>query len=155
MKKKNSEKIDPENQTRNADYKHLEQQFTLKMFENIFVVVLATILFTITGIWQLVVLAGFLGGFFTIKSKNAFVIGFIGAFLGWMGLFVYYALTTDLLTFFDFWLEQTMGIPLNFVYLIMFFSSIMGGVIGALGALNGLFISRILFKKISKIRSFF
>lgn len=127
----------------------LKNQFTVKSFANIIIVFCATILFTLTGIWQLVVLAGFIGGFFTSRFQRAFLIGFIGVFLGWMALFIYYTMTTELLLFFTFWFEETMGFPLGVVYLWMTFSSLLGGVVGALGALNGLFVSRIILKYVS------
>ena len=124
--------------------------FSLKSYESLRLVLFSTIIFTITGIWQLIIISGFIGGFFCKRAKLGIAIGFIGAFLGWVTLFIYYVLTTEMLYFFEFWIETTMGYPKELAYLLMLISSLFGGFIGALGGLNGVRIKYLLTEKILK-----
>lgn len=132
----------------------LRDIFSLKPSQALVLTLFAAILFTITGVWQLIVLAGFLGGFFTKHAKMGALVGFMGAFLGWMILFAYYALTTEMLYFFEFWLVETMGFTIEWLYLLWFFSSVCGGIIGGLGGINGVLISRMFIEKLSHSRTF-
>ncbi len=132
--------------------KELRSVFSLKFSNIIVIVIVSAILFTITGIWQLIVVAGFLGGFFTRKGKKGFLVGFMGVFLGWMALFLYYALTTEMLYFFQFWMVETLGITIEWLYLLMMICSAFGGLIGGLGGLNGALVSNIVVNKLSKWR---
>lgn len=108
--------------------------------------IITAILLTLTGMWQFVIVAGFLAGFFTNRGKQAVYIGFIAVFIGWMCLFMVNALTTQMLTFFDYWLVQTMGADLNWSLILMILSSLAGGIFGGLGGINGVLISRIYFR---------
>lgn len=134
--------------------KELREIFSLKPLQALILTIFTVVLFTITGIWQLIVLAGFIGGFFTKRAKMGALVGFMGAFIGWMILFTYYALTTEMLYFFEFWLVETMGFTVEWLSLLWIFSSFFGGIVGGLGGINGVFISRILIEKISSSRAF-
>lgn len=129
----------------------LREPFILKPYIAAFSVWICTVLFTITGVWQLIIIAGFIGGFFCKRAKLGALIGAIGVFIGWMSLFIYYVLTTEVLIFFQFWIEDTMGYPLELVYLLMFVSSLFGGFFGGLGGINGVYIREILLTKIVRM----
>ncbi|TFF97105.1 MAG: hypothetical protein EU547_05230 [Promethearchaeota archaeon] len=128
--------------------KQQKELFIIKPYEAMIITYLSTILFTITGIWQLIVISGFLGGFFCQRARMGLIIGFLGVFLAWISLFLFYSLTTEMIFFFQFWLVETMGYSLEILYIIMLVSSFMGGIIGALGGINGTFIKQILLKHV-------
>ena len=132
-----------------GNLKLTEQQkelFIIKSYEAIIITYISTLLFTITGIWQLIVISGFLGGFFCQRARKGLIVGFLGVYLAWMSLFFVYALTTEMISFFQFWLVETMGYSLIILYIIMLLSSFMGGIIGALGGINGTFVKQFLLK---------
>ena len=61
--------------------KQQKELFIIKPYEAMIITYLSTILFTITGIWQLIVISGFLGGFFCQRARMGLIIGFLGVFL--------------------------------------------------------------------------
>ncbi len=134
--------------------KDLREIFLLKPLQLIILVIILTILFTLTGIWQLVIISGFFGGFLSKRAKHGGLIGFIGVFFGWMILFIYYALTTEMIRFFEFWINQTMGLNTELLYLIMIVCSLAGGFFGGLGGINGAFISQIFIENLGKSKRF-
>ncbi len=140
------------NEIPNKLEQELRSVFSLKFSRIILIVIVSAILFTITGIWQLIVVAGFLGGFFTSNGKKGFLAGFLGVFFGWMALFLFYALTTEMLYFFQFWMVETLGITIEWLYILMMICSAFGGLIGGLGGLNGAIVSNIVVTKLSKWR---
>ena len=107
------------------------------------------IVLTLTGIWQLVLIAGFVGGFLPKKLKGGrgFLIGFVGIVIAWMILFGIYAITTDMIDFFQRFLVEIIGFPLGVSFFALLGCSIVGGMVGGFGGLNGVFVSRILIKR--------
>jgi len=107
------------------------------------------ILLTLTGVWQLVLIAGFVGGFIPkrLKGGRGFLIGFVGILIAWLILFGIYAITTDMVDFFQRFLVEIVGLPLGVIFLAFLGCSIVGGFVGGLGGLNGVFVSRILIKR--------
>ncbi len=56
--------------------------------------------------------------------------------------------------FFDFWLVETMGFGISWLYVFWVVCSMLGGIVGCLGGINGAYVSRIMIEKIAKSRHF-
>ena len=138
-------------EAKNEDLRaRLHEALSLKPRSAFFLTLLTGLSFTMKGLWQLVVIAGLLGGFFIKRGREALKVGFVGIFSAWMILFIGQALFAETLSFFTFWMVETMGLPIELILLGMALSSLIGGCFGALGALNGVYLGRIV---IDKVRS--
>ena len=100
---------------------------------------------TLTGIWQLLLVAGFLGGFLpkSLKVKRGLLIGFLGGLFAWMLLFGIYALTTEMPVFLERLLVDIIGLDRFMIPLLFLICSTFGGLFCGLGGMNGVLVSRL------------
>ncbi len=100
---------------------------------------------TLTGVWQLLLVAGFLGGFLpkNIKMKRGLLIGFVGGLAAWMLLFGFYFLTTEMPLFLERFLVDIIGLDRLMIPLLFLVCSTFGGLFCGLGAINGVLVSRL------------
>ncbi len=100
---------------------------------------------TLTGVWQLLLVAGFLGGSLpkSLKVSRGLLIGFVGGLTAWMLLFGIYALTTEMPVFLERLLVDIIGLDRFMIPLLFLVCSTFGGLFCGLGAMNGVLISRL------------
>ncbi len=100
---------------------------------------------TLTGVWQLLLVAGFFGGFLPkgLKVKRGLLIGFMGGLVAWMFLFGLYSLTTEMPVFLDRLLVDIIGLDRFMIPLLFLICSTFGGLFCGLGGMNGVLISRL------------
>jgi len=89
----------------------------------------------LSGSWVVMFVAGALGSLFVKRHRKAFLVGFLGVFIGWLILFSYLILTAQALAIADFFLSQ-LGIS-GMGWLVILISCIIGGLLGGFGALLG------------------
>lgn len=118
------------------------------------IIFITALTLTLTGIWQLILVAGFLGGLFTKKAKEGVKIGFLGVFCAWLLLFILYSVSLGVVKFFDYWLLDVMGLPINISFLFMILASFFGGCFGGLGCLNGVYVNRLIIERFSHSEKF-
>ncbi|GAB4325682.1 MAG: hypothetical protein Kow0069_31830 [Promethearchaeota archaeon] len=101
----------------------------------------------LTGVWQLVLVAGFLAGFFGPRdwsARRSFAAGLLGGWLGWATSFAGLAVGSDLVGFFEAALVGLSGLPRWLGLLSVLASATFGGVACGLGSLNGTLVGRVL-----------
>jgi hypothetical protein len=100
---------------------------------------------TLTGVWQLLLVAGFLGGFLPkgLKMKRGLLIGFVGGLSAWMLLFGIYMLTTEMPVFLERLLIDIIGLDRLMIPVLFLICSTFGGLFCGLGAINGVLVSRL------------
>ncbi len=100
---------------------------------------------TLTGVWQLLLVAGFLGGFFPkgYKLKHGLRVGFLGGLAAWLFLFGFYALTTEMPVFLDRLVVDIIGLDRLAIPILFLFCSTFGGIFCGLGGMNGVLVSRL------------
>lgn len=100
---------------------------------------------TLIGVWQLLLVAGFLGGFLPkgLKVKRGLLIGFMGGLAAWMFLFGFYALTTEMPVFLERLLVDIIGLDRFMIPVLFLICSTFGGIFCGLGGMNGVLISRL------------
>jgi len=131
-------------------YDQLKERYNLEPKTAGIITCLTAILLTLTGVWQLIVVAGLLGGLFTKRAKKGVQIGFLGVFSAWLILFILYSVSLRTVYFFDYWLLEIMGLPVNFSFLFMVIASLIGGCFGGLGGLNGVYINHLVLERLSQ-----
>jgi hypothetical protein len=87
------------------------------------------------GSWIVMLIAGALGSLFIRRHRIAFLVGFLGVFIGWLILFSYLILTSQAIVIADFFLGL-LGIH-GLGGLVIIISCIIGGLLGGFGALLG------------------
>ena len=97
-------------------------------------IVIAAVL-QLGGSWIAMFVAGALGSLFVRRHRLAFLVGFIGVFLGWLFLFSYLILTAQALPIADFFVGL-LGLT-GMGWLVILISCIIGGLLGGFGALLG------------------
>jgi hypothetical protein len=90
---------------------------------------------SITGIWQLVLIAGFAAGVLNYSMKRGCLSGGIGVFLGWGGIMLYKIITDNPAALLDAFggLLGLVGIAWVFYIIIIVFGFLFGILGGALG----------------------
>jgi len=89
----------------------------------------------LSGSWIAMFVAGALGSLFVGRHRLAFLVGFIGVFLGWLILFSYLIFTAQALPIADFFVSQ-LGLS-GMGWLVILISCIIGGLLGGFGAILG------------------
>ncbi|MBN2229164.1 MAG: hypothetical protein JW779_06180 [Candidatus Thorarchaeota archaeon] len=89
----------------------------------------------LSGSWTAMFVAGVLGSLFVRRHRKAFLVGFLGVFIGWSILFTYVILTAQALVIADFFLSQ-LGLS-GLGWLVIVISCLIGGLLGGFGALLG------------------
>ncbi|MBD3157226.1 MAG: hypothetical protein GF309_00430 [Candidatus Lokiarchaeota archaeon] len=97
----------------------------------VFVLILG-VLFQLTGLWILMLLAGGIGALFCRRLKRAFIAGFLGVGLAWAILFGYLILTSQALAIADFFIAL-LGLS-GLGWLVIVISIIIGALLGGFGA---------------------
>jgi hypothetical protein len=87
------------------------------------------------GAWIAMLVAGAVGSLFVRRHRTAFLIGFVGAFAGWLVLFFYLILTAHALIIADFFLGL-LGLS-GLGWLVIVISCLMGGLLGGFGGIVG------------------
>ena len=116
------------------------------LFLGIAISFILAVLFSFTSIWQLVILAAFLGGIFYSKMSKGALASLIGVGGAWLVLVVIELVATDI----NILLNQISGIILGstflgwiFVILVILLGAIFGSLGGALGSgLMSIFFER-------------
>ena len=109
------------------------------------VFVTAIILDLIIG-WLSALIAGVCAGLYFRKSSKAFWIGFLGVGTAWLLIVFGPAIwipTVELAGK----LVQVFGFSAEFFFLMFLLTALLGGIIGGLGAVNGVMVCRIISKK--------
>ncbi len=104
------------------------------------------ILVTLTGIWQLLLLVGFLAGALPRdqKASRGFLFGFLGGLCAWVILFGIYLVSTEMGAFVERVFVEVAGLHRAVLPLVFLACAAFGGVITGLGGLNGVFGSRLI-----------
>lgn len=95
-------------------------------------VLILGVLFQLTGLWILMLLAGGIGALFCRSLKRAFIAGFLGVGLAWAILFGYLILTAQALAIADFFIAL-LGLS-GFGWLVIVISIMIGALLGGFGA---------------------
>ena len=111
----------------------------------ILITFVVALIFEIIGFWQAMVIAGVLGGLMVNRSWQAFFVGFIGVAICWLIILIHaeiryqiFPLTTIT--------GQIMMVPESWLFLIFIGTLLIGGILGGLGGLNGLWWRRVFLK---------
>jgi hypothetical protein len=99
--------------------------------------------------WILMVVAGFLGGFLIKRAGQAFLAGLLGVLLAWLVYFIAFSFLGPIWNFANL-LAGLFGLTGMGLVVIVLALVLVGGLIGGLGALNGHFVSSLLFKSEAK-----
>jgi hypothetical protein len=100
------------------------------------------LIFEIIGIWQAMVIAGIWGGLMVNRSWQAFLVGFSGASICWLIILIYAEIKHRIFPIMKM-TGQIMKLPENLSFLIFIGTLLLGGILGGLGGLNGLWWRRI------------
>lgn len=100
------------------------------------------LIFEIIGIWQAMVIAGILGGLMVNRSWQAFLVGFNGVAICWLMILIYSEIVHEIFPLMDM-TAQIMMLPKNLSFLIFIGTLLLGGILGGLGGLNGLWWRKI------------
>ena len=100
----------------------------------IIVTVVATVL-QLGGSWVAMLVAGALGSLFVRRHRLAFLVGFLGVFVGWLILYIYLIATAQAMLIADFFLGL-LGLS-GMGWLVLVISCLMGGFLGGFGGLLG------------------
>ena len=87
------------------------------------------------GSWTAMLIAGALGSLFVRRHRFAFLVGFLGVFVGWLILYVYLIATAQALVIADFFLGL-LGLS-GLGWLVIVIGCILGGLLGGFGGLFG------------------
>jgi uncharacterized membrane protein YuzA (DUF378 family) len=108
----------------------------------IVIVFISTLVFEVLGLWQATIIAGIFGGLFVSRSRHAFLIGFCGVALCWLTILVYSELNHEIVPVMNV-TSRIMMLPPKFSFLIFIGTLFVGGILGGLGGLNGLWWKRL------------
>lgn len=87
------------------------------------------------GSWFAMLVAGAIGSLFVRRHRFAFLVGFMGVFLGWLILYVYLIATAQALVIADFFLGL-LGLS-GLGWLVIAIGCLLGGLLGGFGGLFG------------------
>ncbi len=98
-----------------------------------------------TYAWILMVAAGFLGGFLVKKAGKGFLVGLLGVMAAW---FIYLLIFSMLGPIWEFTnvLAGLFGLT-GMGVVVVILATLIGGLIGGFGALNGHFIAALIFEE--------
>lgn len=123
------------------DFLKAEHSYTVGF---LFIVILG-FLFQLAGWWYLMLLAGGIGGFIMKKSGIlSFLIGFFAIGLVWLCFFIYFMIIGPIFELMVL-ISSILGFLEFFPVGLMLATLIIGGLLGGLGSLNGLYISTIIY----------
>ncbi len=100
----------------------------------IIVTVVATVL-QLGGSWVAMLVAGALRSLFVRRHRLAFLVGFLGVFVGWLILYIYLIATAQAMLIADFFLGL-LGLS-GMGWLVLVISCLIGGFLGGFGGLLG------------------
>ena len=95
------------------------------------------LIFEILGIWQAMVVAGILGSLSVKRSWHAFIVGFGGVVICWLFILIYAEIRHQIFPLMKI-TTQVMMLPPSLSFLIFIGTLLLGGILGGLGGLNGL-----------------
>ena len=107
-----------------------------KIISGIMITFVLALIFELTGFWQAMVIAGAFGGLITDKSWQAFIIGMSGVMLCWFSILVYGEIFHNIIPLTKL-TSQILMIPQNHYYFLFLITILLGGLLGGLGGLNG------------------
>jgi len=102
--------------------------------------------FEISGFWQAMVVAGFVGSWFVTRSAHAFWVGFCGVAFCWLAILAYSEIRHHVLPIMKL-TGQIFMLPESASFLLLIVTLLIGGILGGLGGLNGLWWRRAILKK--------
>jgi hypothetical protein len=103
------------------------------------------IIFEVIGIWQAMIIAGILGGLMVNRSWQVFFVGFIGVVICWLVILIYAEMRYQIFPLIKI-TGQIMMLPESWSNLIFIGTLLIGGILGGLGGLNGLWWRRVFVK---------
>jgi membrane-bound acyltransferase YfiQ involved in biofilm formation len=103
------------------------------------------LIFEIVGVWQAMVIAGILGGLMVNRSWQAFLVGFIGVAICWLIILIHAEIMYQIFPLTKI-TGQIMMLPASLSFLIFIGTFLIGGILGGLGGLNGLWWRRVFIK---------
>ena len=119
---------------------HIKKIFYSEQLMVGFIIAFAlALLLELTGIYLLMLLVGGVAGFFVKRGWLSFIIGFMSVSLAWGIYFIVFAFIGPLGEFFDL-IGSIIGIP---GVILMVLSLIIGGLLGAFGALVGAYTTQL------------
>ncbi|MCK4484467.1 MAG: hypothetical protein KAU89_06560 [Candidatus Thorarchaeota archaeon] len=89
----------------------------------------------LSGAWVTMLIAGALGALLARRHRTAFLAGFIGVAIAWLGIFVYLSLTAQALVIAEFFIGL-LGLS-GMGWLVIVISVILGALLGGFGGLLG------------------
>lgn len=98
---------------------------------------ISALIFEFFGIWQTMVIAGILGSLVMKRSGQAFFVGFSGVAICWLMILTYSEIVHEIFPLMDI-TAQIMMLPSNLSFLIFIGTLLIGGILGGLGGLTGL-----------------
>lgn len=98
---------------------------------------ITAMIFEFFGVWQAMVIAGILGSLVVKHSGQAFWVGFSGVAICWLVILVYSEIAHEIFPLMDI-AAQIMMLPRKLSFLIFIGTLLIGGILGGLGGLNGL-----------------
>jgi len=99
------------------------------------------LIFEIIGLWQAMVIAGISGSLVVKRSCQAFLVGFSGVVISWLIIFIYSGIRHQIFPLMKI-TAQVMMLPPSLSFLIFIGTLLLGGILGGLGGLNGLWWRR-------------
>lgn len=111
----------------------------------ILITFILALIFEVIGVWQAMVIAGILGSLVVKRSWQAFLIGFSGVAICWLMILIYSEIVHEVFPLTDI-TAQIIMLPKNLSFLIFIGAILIGGILGGLGGLNGLWWRRVFVK---------
>ena len=103
------------------------------------------LIFEIIGLWPAMVIAGICGILVVNRSWQAFLVGFSGVAICWLIILIYAEIRHQIFPLMDI-TAQIMMLPKNLSFLIFIGAILIGGILGGLGGLNGLWWRKVFAK---------
>ena len=108
-----------------------------KFSTGILITIVVAFVFELLGLWQGMIVAGIIGGLVVNRTSQAFLVGFIGVAMCWLSILIYSAIVHHVLPLMKM-TGRLLMIPDNYSYLLLIGTLLLGGILGGLGGLNGL-----------------
>lgn len=117
-----------------------------KILLGILITFILAVIFEVIGLWQAMVISGILGGFVVKRSWQAFIVGFSGVTICWLVILIYAETRHQIFPLMKM-TGQIMMLPESLSFLIFIGTLLLGGILGGLGGLNGLWWRRVFVKR--------
>lgn len=91
----------------------------------------------LAGDWKLMLIAGALGALFVRRTRNAFLVGFLGVGLAWSFLFVYLSLTAQAMAVANVFIGLLGSSLAGLGALVIVISVLIGALLGGFGGMLG------------------